>query len=128
MGRRRYLSHGGAYGVGSLPPAHERETIEGVRQIRLGGGVWMRMLLMAVALGLGMTGAGAREMLAQGPPARVFGAVTVDGATPPQGTRVEAYIAGKLCGEGVVRQLGGDIGVGYVVDVKGESLEPGCGA
>src|SRR5262249_45053727 len=128
MGRRRYLSHAAAYGVGSLPPMCERGTIEVVCQIRVGGGVWMRMLLMALALGLGVIGAGAREMLAQGPPARVFGSVTVDGATPPQGTRVEAYIDGKLCGEGVVRQIGGDIGVGYVVDVKGESQEAGCGA
>lgn len=87
----------------------------------------MRMLTIVVALGLGVMGMGAREMLAQGPPARVYGTVTVDGATPPAGTKVEAYIGGVLCGEGVVRQIG-ELGLGYVVDVKGEGQQAGCGA
>lgn len=66
-------------------------------------------------------------LVAQGPPARFFGTVSVDGATPPQGTVVQAYIGDRLCGEGTVRQLGAEIPVGYVVDVKSSAQQEGCG-
>ena len=89
---------------------------------------WMAVLAVLAGLGLSALGSGVTDLLAQSPPARVFGTVTVDGATPPQGTKVEAFINGRLCGDGVVRQLGTDIGIGYVVDVREEQTEPGCGA
>jgi len=81
-----------------------------------------------IAAALGLLGAGVTELAAQGPPTRVFGKVLVDGQAPPVGTKVEAFIGGKLCGESVVRQIGGEIGTGYVVDVLAESSEAGCGA
>lgn len=65
---------------------------------------------------------------AQAPPARVFGTASVNGATPPLGTVVEAFIAGVRCGEGVVRQVSDQVGVGYVVDVRSEAVEAGCGS
>jgi hypothetical protein len=82
---------------------------------------------LALLAGAGFLMVGARGASAQVPPARVFGTVTVDGATPPVGTKVEAFIGDMLCGEGTVRRLGAEIPVGYVVDVKNESQEPGCG-
>lgn len=87
---------------------------------------WLARLALLGSVGLLL--AGARGASAQVPPARVFGTVTVNGVTPPPGTRVEAIMGDQVCGEGVVRELGGEIGVGYVVDVRNETLQPGCGA
>ena len=87
--------------------------------------LWLTRL--ALLAGAGFLMVGARGASAQVPPARVFGTVTVDGATPPVGTKVEAFIGDMLCGEGAVRQLGAEIPIGYVVDVRNESQEPGCG-
>lgn len=82
-------------------------------------------LVMLVAGGSWL---GATEAQAQAaPPTRVFGAVTVDGATPPVGTPVEAYIGDMRCGAGEVRELGAPIGVGYLVDVDADAFNPGCG-
>ena len=88
---------------------------------------WLVVAVLLSALGLGVFVARAPELRAQ-VPARLFGTVTVDGATPPLGKRVEAFIDGRPCGEGVVRQLGAEIGIGYVLDVRPETIEPGCGA
>lgn len=70
---------------------------------------------------------GGAVAVAQAPPARVFGQISVNGETAAVGTRVEAFIDGKLCGEGLVRVLNPEFGVGYVVDVRPDSQESGCG-
>jgi hypothetical protein len=68
------------------------------------------------------------DMQAQAaPPTRVYGAVSVDGETPPVGTPVEAFIGDMRCGTGEVRELGDPIGVGFVVDVDADAFNPGCG-
>lgn len=61
------------------------------------------------------------------PPTRVFGEVTVNGQTPPVGTPIEAFIDGKRCGSGDVRELGEPIGVGFLIDVDADAFNPGCG-
>jgi hypothetical protein len=60
---------------------------------------------------------------AQGqPPNRFFGTARLNGAVPPTGTPVTAFIGSQLCGTGDVREGGR-----YVVDVDDDSRTPGCG-
>jgi hypothetical protein len=65
---------------------------------------------------------------AQTPPTRTFGSVTIDGQPAPAGTKVEALILDKVCGENVVRRLNDEIPVGFVVDVASAAQSPGCGS
>lgn len=88
---------------------------------------WIVTPAAVIGLGVSLLSLAVAGTLAQTPPVRVFGTVTVDGATPPQGTTVEAFVDGVLCGEGTVRQLGAEIGVGYVVDVLPSSERRACG-
>jgi hypothetical protein len=83
---------------------------------------WMWGLVAVIAVvGGGLLAAGdARAQLL--PPHRFFGKVTLNGGPPPVGTRVEASIAGKLCGSGQTT-TGGT----YVVDVDNATRTPGCG-
>lgn len=85
--------------------------------MRLGG-----VTVAFIALFLGATIGAA----AQTPPARVFGSVTVNGSAPPAGTVVEAFVEGRACGSGEVRDLGAPVGIGYIVDVRSDSSTPGC--
>jgi hypothetical protein len=59
---------------------------------------------------------------AQQPPNRFYGSVSLNGAQPPAGTPVIAFIQGRECGRGEVRDDGR-----YVVDVDDEATRPGCG-
>src|SRR5579884_3153643 len=83
---------------------------------------WMWGLVAVIAVvGGGLLAVGdARAQLL--PPHRFFGKVTLNGGPPPVGTRVEAFIAGKLCGSGQTT-TGGT----YVVDVDNATRTPGCG-
>ena len=56
------------------------------------------------------------------PPNRFFGAATLNGAAPPTGTPVTAFIGGRQCGTGQVRADGR-----YIVDVVSAGQTPGCG-
>ncbi|MGH2598304.1 MAG: hypothetical protein ACRDJ9_02840 [Dehalococcoidia bacterium] len=87
--------------------------------------VWTLAALVCVAAGAVLHGG--RDVAAQAPPTRVFGAVTVNGEPPPPGTVVEAFVGGMPCGQGEVRDLGDPIGIGFVVDVDADAFNPGCG-
>jgi hypothetical protein len=80
-----------------------------------------------VMLVMGVSAGDSNDALAQAPPTRVFGSVTVDGQTPPVGTTVEAFIGDRQCGTGDVRELGDPIGTGFLVDVDADAFNPGCG-
>lgn len=85
----------------------------------------MRVFLIVFgAVLVAMLGA---PLLAQTPPTRVFGSVTVGGRPAPLGTVVQALIGDKVCGEGQVRRVSDEIPVGYVVDVVSATQTPGCG-
>lgn len=87
----------------------------------------MRNLFLLLA-GWGLTLLlGAPTAVAQLPPTRVFGTVTVGGRPAPAGTVVQALIGEKVCGEGVVRRISDDLPLGYVVDVAGATQVEGCG-
>jgi hypothetical protein len=90
----------------------------------------MRLIATLAGLVMLVTGVlidGTNDALAQAPPTRVFGSVTVDGQTPPVGTTVEAFIGDRRCGTGDVRELGDPIGTGFLVDVDADAFNPGCG-
>jgi hypothetical protein len=74
------------------------------------------VVLAAAAAFLGSSAA------AQQPPNRFYGSVTLNGAAPAAGTAVTAFIGGRECGSGQVREDGR-----YVVDVQDESTIAGCG-
>ena len=83
----------------------------------------MHRLPYVLALLLALSaGAAARTAAQPQPPHRFFGPVTLDGATPPPGTAVLAFIGDRQCGTGEVRQDGR-----YLVDVLSTSQIPGCG-
>lgn len=54
------------------------------------------------------------------PPMRVYGAVTIDGATAASGTVVEAVVSGATCGTD--RSFGGQ----YVIEVTTALVQPWC--
>lgn len=86
----------------------------------------MRWLIGAMT-GLMTVLLGASMARAQTPPTRTFGSVTIDGQPAPLGTKIEALIFDKVCGENVVRRLNDEIPVGFVVDVASAGQTPGCG-
>src|SRR5581483_6632434 len=75
------------------------------------------LLLLAAAAFLPLA-AGAQRL----PPHRFFGRVTVNGAAPPVGTVVEAFIGNTRCGTGQTTSGGN-----YVIDVDHGTSTPGCG-
>jgi hypothetical protein len=87
----------------------------------------MRNLFLLLAGGGLTLLLGAPTAVAQLPPTRVFGTVTVGGQPAPAGTVVQALIGEKVCGEGVVRRISDDLPLGYVVDVAGATQVEGCG-
>lgn len=64
----------------------------------------------------------APHALAQTPPARFFGALTLDGSPAPAGTEVVAYIGDVECGRASTTDAGR-----YVLDVKSSGSQAGCG-
>jgi hypothetical protein len=77
------------------------------------------ILLLLAATALLPLAAGAQRL----PPHRFFGRVTVNGAAPPVGTVVEAFIGSTRCGSGQTSSGGN-----YVVDVDHGTSTPGCGS
>ena len=61
------------------------------------------------------------------PPTRFYGAVYLNGVAPPIDTVIQAYVGEVLCGESRVLDLGEPIGIGFFIDVFGESSAAGCG-
>ncbi len=59
---------------------------------------------------------------AQTPPARFFGAISLDGSPAPAGTEVVAYINDVECGRATTTDAGR-----YVLDVKSSATQSGCG-
>ncbi|MGI8970559.1 MAG: hypothetical protein ACR2HB_07620 [Dehalococcoidia bacterium] len=58
------------------------------------------------------------------PPDRFFGTAKINGQEQPEGTVVEAYVNGTLCGSGTVLKRN-DMVI-YFVDVLGGGQKPGC--
>lgn len=88
---------------------------------------WIQALAALACLTAGAMITTGRDLLAQGPPTRFFGAVSINGAPAAIGTTIEGFVDGQLCGDAAVRELEVPGGVGYVLDIRPDSLEPGCG-
>jgi len=89
----------------------------------------MRLIwFVAVAL-VAVTGLHSSVGVAQTPPppTRYYGSVYLNGQPPPIDTVIQAYVGEVLCGESRVLDLGDPIGVGFFIDVLGESILAGCG-
>jgi hypothetical protein len=76
-------------------------------------------LAVAVALLIATLPRAAR---AQTPPARFYGAVTLNGAPAPGGVEVVAYVGEVECGRTTTTNDGR-----YVLDVNADGTVPGCG-
>lgn len=87
---------------------------------------WWKTIGM-LALVAAYTAVSRQPALAQAPPTRLFGTITIAGQPAAVGTVVEAFVRGLLCGEGVVRRVSEQLPVGYVVDVAADAQRPGCG-
>jgi hypothetical protein len=82
----------------------------------------MRFVMLAAAV-VAFAAAGAAQVsLAQAPPTRFFGSITVDGQPATSGTPIEVEINGRACGSGSARQVGM-----YVADAQAEGSIAGCG-
>ena len=76
------------------------------------------LLLAGIAL-QGTAGA----TIAQAPPTRFYGTITINGAPAPAGTEVTAYVGDLLCGASLTAAADGF----YFVDVAHDVTIPGCG-
>ena len=61
--------------------------------------------------------------VAQAPPTRFYGTITINGAPAPAGTEVTAYVGDLLCGASLTAADDGF----YFVDVAHDVTIPGCG-
>lgn len=82
---------------------------------------WAGVAALIVAV-VALVGVAQPAAAQQAPPNRVFGTVQLNGATPPAGTVITAFIGGMQCGGGQVRENGM-----YVADVVDASQTAGCG-
>jgi hypothetical protein len=113
------------YGVGA--PA----WVNDLHELEFGHGYWINV---SDALTLYLKG-GSGSLVMSGsafpyPPATYYGQVMAgDGLEPTAGMTVTAWVAGTLCGQGVLTDIAG-YDVAYVVDVMAEDWDEyaGCGA
>ena len=83
----------------------------------------LALTLSAVALLAVRLAAAAGSVHAQLPPARFFGALTIDGAPAPAGTQVVAMVGVIECGTATTTEEGR-----YVIDVASVATIEGCAA
>jgi hypothetical protein len=110
--------------MGADGPSHVRVTHSDFDVCK---GCGMRAGLVGTLLAVAVTAAWLGAVRAQEPPTRVFGTVTIEGRPAPLGTRVQAVLGDRLCGEGVVRFVNEALPEGYVVDVAAATTTQGCG-
>ena len=82
-----------------------------------------RVVVLAASL---MAVAWHESVLAQSPPTRAFGTVTINGRPAPEGAVVKAFIKTTECGEGTVRRVNEQLPLGYVVDVASATQKDNC--
>lgn len=82
-----------------------------------------RTALLSLALAVALLAAALpRAARAQTPPARFYGAVTLNGAPAPGGIEIVAYVGEVECGRTTTTDEGR-----YVLDVSADGSVPGCG-
>jgi len=82
----------------------------------------MRFPMIVLFLAVAIVSAHAATAVAQVPPTRFFGIVTVGGELAPSGTEIKGFVNGIECGTTVIE---GDDGL-YILDVAHTASIGGC--